>query len=651
MDFFSQQEKAKRYTKILLLYFLIAVTFIVVAVNVVIYYFFIFLEFYPYTPQDWFSSSMVFYVSITTCFLILSGSLFRWFKLKSGGQAVALMVGAKKIDLHTSDIKQRQLINVVEEMSIASGVPVPELYLLERESGINAFVAGYLPTEAVMVVTAGAVENFTREELQGVVAHEYSHILNGDMQINIHLLSMLAGILMISSVGHLLMNSDNHLVRNRNFSALMVLGFLLSLIGYIGVLSGRLIKAAVSRQREYLADAAAVQFTRNPGGIASALNKIRNVKAGSRLNNIYSEDLSHMFFAQSLKMKLTSWLATHPSLILRIKRIDPGFVARIKARKLNVKNKETNSQKNMGELNELVSSIDSIVSFPENMESVPAIVTAHEFAESAGNISQAHMEFATVVHQSFSFELMQAVHKVESAKMLVLNLILVRMNIDSGFEFLKKHLNKNELNVLKKFNSEIKRLENYKRLPLLELLLPTLKLMTDSEKTDYLILCEKFIKSDGRYTLFEFVFLSLLKQHLAFESGKEITVKHHSYKQVNKELQLLFSIMSHSSRSLSELRHESYNKVVKYFPMSTLDKTSGELFNLLDFKEITPKKISAALKALAQLSPLLKRGVIEASADIAMHDGQLKYTEAELLRVIADILGCPLPPLLPQAVN
>ena len=234
MDFFTQQEKAKRYTKILLLYFLIAVALIVVAVNVVIYYFFIFLELYPYTPQHWFSGALVYYISAATCLLIFSGSLIRWFKLKSGGHAVAAMVGAKRISLNTSDVKQRQLINVVEEMSIASGVPVPGLYVLESEAGINAFVAGYLPTEAVMVVTAGAIENFSRDEIQGVVAHEYSHILNGDMQINIRLMAILAGVLMISSLGHLLISGQSRSHRSRDSGGSVVLGFLLLMVGYIG---------------------------------------------------------------------------------------------------------------------------------------------------------------------------------------------------------------------------------------------------------------------------------------------------------------------------------------------------------------------------------------------------------------------------------
>ncbi len=653
MDFFSQQEKAKRYTKVLLLYFLMAIALIVVAVNIVIYYFFMFVELYPYTASDWFSNGMVYYVSAASCLLVLSGSFFRWLKLKSGGHSVAAMVGAKRLNLHTSDARQRQLINVVEEMSIASGVPVPGLYVLESESGINAFVAGYLPTEAVMVVTAGAIEHFTRDEMQGVVAHEFSHILNGDMQINIRLMAMLAGILMISSVGRLLMSGRNRQHRGRESGGLVVLGFLLLSVGYIGVFFGRIIKSGVSRQREFLADAASVQFTRNPKGIASALNKIREVTTGSVLDNVYTEDMSHMCFAQAFSMRLTKWMATHPPLMDRMKRISPEFVGRVKARALNKKindkyNKKTESpiNKGMGEAVNL--SAELVMNFSSEADPVPSLVTAHDFAQTTGKIDQAHIEFATKIHQSFSSELMQAVHQRGMAKMLVLDMILVKMDVESGLKYLKPRLSNDEFNALVQFKGEIKKLENFQRLPLFELMLPTLKLMDENEKNTYINLCEKFIKSDRRYTLYEFVLLSLLKQHLSPQSGADIKIKYYSFKQVNKELQLVFSVMAHSSSSHEDMRNASYEKISQNFPMNNAGDHSGKKLKLLEYKEITPNKITEALKRLSQLSPILKRSVLEAGADIAMYDGQLKYTEAELLRAIADLLNCPLPPLLPS---
>ena len=650
MDFFSQQEKAKRYTKVLLLYFVLAISLIVISVNIVIYYFIKFLEFYPYTPADWFSAGVVYYISGATCLLIFSGSVFRWLKLKSGGHAVAAMVGAKRIDLNTSDKKQQQLIHVVEEMSIASGVPVPSLYVLDSESGINAFVAGYQPTEAVMVVTAGAINNFTRNEMQGVVAHEYSHILNGDMQINVRLLAMLAGILMISSLGHLLIRGESRSYSNKKSGGLVVLGFLFLLIGYIGVFFGRLIKAAVSRQREYLADAASVQFTRNPEGIASALNKIREVSAGSYMKSAYAEDMSHMCFAQAFSMLVTNWMATHPPLMERIKRVDPGYVARIKARDLNKKYNQKNVDDSVvkpvagasvsGDLLP-----DTVMSFSEGV--APETISSAELLGTAGKIDEPHIKFAAEIHSAFSDDLMHSIHQIEKARMILLNLILVRMNFDAGIQFLSKNISEKELDVIYRFNKEINELENYQRLPLLELLLPTLKQMDASDKVNFLKLCDGFIKSDKRYTLFEFILLSILKKSLSPESGEDIKIKFHSFKEVNIELQLIFSVMAHSSQCEDDVRHASYDKVSQGFFMAS----TGEKLNLLEFKEITPKKMTLAFQRMAQLSPLLKRNVLESCADIAMHDGQLKYAEAELLRAIADLMDCPIPPLLPQAVN
>lgn len=650
MDFFSQQEKAKRYTKVLLLYFLLAISLIVISVNIVIYYFFKFLEFYPYTPADWFSGGVVYYISGATCLLILSGSVYRWLKLKSGGHAVAALVGAKLLDLHTSDNKQRQLIHVVEEMSIASGVPVPSLYVLESESAINAFVAGYKPTETVMVVTAGAINNFTRNEMQGVVAHEYSHILNGDMQINIRLMAMLAGILMISSLGHLLIRGESRSYRNKGSGGLVVLGFLFLLIGYIGVFFGRLIKAGVSRQREYLADAASVQFTRNPEGITSALNKIREVGVGSYMKSAYAEDMSHMCFAQTFKMFVTNWMATHPPLIDRIKRIDPTYVARIKARELNKKYNQKapdNNVKTGGEKKSIPD--DSILGTVMNMSEVvnPEPLSSSEFLETAGQIDESRIEFAAEIHSAFSSDLMQSVHQVETAKMILLNLILDKMDFKEGMLFLTKNINEKELEVIQKFNKEISELENFQRLPLLELLLPTLKQMEYSDRIGFLKLSENFIKSDKRYTLFEFILLSILNKNLSPDSGNDVKIKYHSFKSVNKELQLIFSVMAHSSQCEEDVRNKSYDKVIQGFSMAP----AGEALKLLEFKDITPKKLTAAFQRMSQLSPILKRNVLESSADIAMHDGQLKYAEAELLRAIADLMDCPIPPLLPQAVN
>ncbi len=654
MDFFGQQEKAKRHTRLLLLYFLIAVTLIVVVVNVVIYFFFMFLELYPYTPVDWFSNGLVYYISAGTFVLIFMGSFFRWLKLRSGGHAVAKMAGAVKIDMHTSDANQRRLIHVVEEMSIASGVPLPTLYIMENAVGINAFVAGYQPTEAVMVITAGAIENFTREEMQGVVAHEYSHILNGDMQINVRLISILAGILVISTVGHMLIPRHRRYYSQRqgkgSGGAIIILGIALLAVGYIGVFFGRLIKAAVSRQREFLADASSVQYTRNPQAIASALNTIREAASGSILNSAYAEDMSHLCFSQAFTQHLNGWLATHPPLMERIKRVDPSFLGRIKARSFNKKKTQQQAAKGAEQVSaqdadfKTNAAMGAVMGFSAALE--PAAISARELTETAGQIKPQHMQFAIEIRRSFSDELMQAVHQAKTARLIIFNMILLKMNFKQGIEFLNKHLQAEEIKILLHYKQDVIKLENFQRLPLFDLLLPGLKAMNNDERAEFLQICEKLIKSDNRYTLYEFILLSLLKQHLSVTAGKDIKIKYYSFKPLQKHLQLLFSVMAHSGKLPAEERRKSYDKVAQGFALQNI-AGSG----LLEIKKISPENIDLALQELRKLSPLLKKNVLEACADIAMHDAQLKYTEAELLRTIADLLNCPLPPLLPQAVN
>ncbi len=279
--FFQRQASARRNTGLLVVLFLTAVTLITLAVCLVGYM--VTRSQTSALPfHYWLLSSHGLTTAGAVVALIGIGSLVRWVDLAGGGTRVARMVGARAIDPDTRDPEERKLRNIVEEMSIASGVPVPELYVMDHETGINAFVAGYTPPgEAVMVVTHGALTQLNRDELQGVVGHEFSHILNGDMRINVRLIALLAGILMIGQIGQFLLRAgfySSGRSRNRDGRAQAAMGGLiglaLMLIGYVGVFFGRLIQSAVSRQREMLADASSVQFTRNPPeGIGAACSK------------------------------------------------------------------------------------------------------------------------------------------------------------------------------------------------------------------------------------------------------------------------------------------------------------------------------------------------------------------------------------------
>lgn len=345
MNFFEHQANARRQTGRLLIFFITAVVLTVLAVDIGLYA----LGFMMvggvhgnWLWHDWSAQAFV-----GTFLVIFGGSLVEYLHLRGGGQSVAELVGGRRIDFATTHFQERQLINVVEEMSIASGVPSPMLYVLERESGINAFVAGLSLHDSVMVVTQGALDTFTREELQAVVGHEFSHILNGDMRLNVRLMALLAGILTLGQIGSFIMRATGTFrSRNKNERSglphLFVVGLLLWMIGSIGLLFGRLIKAAISRQREFLADASSVQFTRNPDGLAGALIKIKNHSEQSWLNNLRAESMSHMCFGEALHF--SQLLATHPPLVDRITALGRQYLVKDRAYQREQRLKETAAQ-------------------------------------------------------------------------------------------------------------------------------------------------------------------------------------------------------------------------------------------------------------------------------------------------------------------
>lgn len=281
MDFFEQQDQARAKTGTLVLYFLMAVVCIIVAIFAL--FSAVFMQTEEYRTLAW-SIELAFMTTTGTVIVVALASLGRIASLSSGGSAVAEALGGKLISPNTGDPFERRIRNVVEEMAIASGTPVPPVYLMEEE-GINAFAAGFAPRDAVIGITRGCATKLTRDQLQGVVAHEFSHVLNGDMRINIRLTGVLFGIVFLARIGEIMLHAGRgsryrRRSKDEGGGAFVLLGIGLVVIGLIGGFFGSLIRAAVSRQREFLADAAAVQFTRNPDGIAGALKRIGGFSSG-----------------------------------------------------------------------------------------------------------------------------------------------------------------------------------------------------------------------------------------------------------------------------------------------------------------------------------------------------------------------------------
>jgi Zn-dependent protease with chaperone function len=267
----------------------------------------------PCRPQTVWGDLRVFFWTLLGTTAVVGGtSWWKFNQLRAGGAVIAAELGGMRVLPESASPEERQLLNIVEEVAIAATIAVPPVYVLHHEDGINAFAAGFTINDAVIGVTRGSLERLTRDELQGVIAHEFSHILNGDMAMNIRLMGMLHGILSLHLIGRILMYTGS----SRN-NPLWTLGLCLQAIGFSGFLSGRMIQSGISRQREFLADASAVQFTRNPDGIASALEKIGGYS--SQIDSPHAETASHMFFSPALDLSLFEGLfATHPPLDRRI---------------------------------------------------------------------------------------------------------------------------------------------------------------------------------------------------------------------------------------------------------------------------------------------------------------------------------------------
>jgi Zn-dependent protease with chaperone function len=329
MDFFEAQDVARRRTLLLVILFAAAVVLIILIIYIIVYYLT-----GPH-PGAVFDPILLAIIAGGVLLLVGAGSGYRTLQLRRGGPAVAELLGGRRISPTTTDPAERRLVNVVEEMAIASNIPAPAIYVLDGEEGINAFAAGHSPADAAVTVTRGALRSLTRDELQGVVAHEFSHIFNGDMRLNLRLMGLLFGILLLAVVGRILLYAGPRGAyrgggrRRGGGGQVVLIGLALLLVGYIGVFFGRLIQAAISRQREYLADAAAVQFTRNPQGLEGALKKIgASLVAGgpgSQIANAHAEEANHFFFARGIGGLVTRLFASHPPLVERIRRIDPSF--------------------------------------------------------------------------------------------------------------------------------------------------------------------------------------------------------------------------------------------------------------------------------------------------------------------------------------
>lgn len=641
IDFFQQQDTARRKTSLLVVYFVLAIVVLIALVYALL----LGLELYGTGEAvSLWQPELLLVVAVGVGVLVGGASVFKVAQLASGGQAVALMMGGAEVPGTTRDARERRLLNIVEEMAIASGVPVPPVYILD-EPGINAFAAGYAPGDAVVAVSQGCLQYLNRDELQGVVAHEFSHILNGDMRLNIRLIGLIFGIMALTIIGRILMWSARGSSSNRRDAqgGMVMVGVGLFVLGLVGAFFGRLIQAAVSRQREYLADASAVQFTRNPDGIAGALKKIGGLSEGSRVANPRAEEVGHMFFANAFRQGITGLLATHPPLDDRIRRIDPTFNGEYpETRPVGVDPAELKGPR-PGRVPPL-GGLPTLPGLPQVPLPVLGLAGEHAAAR-VGHVTPKEIRYAEAVHADFPAALRDAAHEPFSARALVYALLLdPRADLrEAQLSRLKAGAEPPDFAETLRLAAAVQALPDALRLPLLDLAMPALRQMSPRQHQAFRAQVEELVNADQRLSLFEYTLRCVLHRHLdaQFLPGRQPRGS------LETSPQKLASVAAKVLSLLAWEGQDEPDRAARAFATGMRSYIGGDHNHRLPPREeCSLAEFDAALQSLNRSTPDIKRRAIVACAACILEDRQVTVRESELLRAICDTLDCPLPPLV-----
>lgn len=649
MDFFDRQDRARARTRVLVFWFAVALVLTVLALYAV--FAVIFLGDRPGAglARLW-EPNLFLGVALGTGLVVGLGSLAKIIELSRGGSAVATMLGGTPVRPDTTDLYERRLLNVVEEMALASGIPAPQVYVLREEDGINAFAAGLSTRDAAVGVTRGCLRLLSRDELQGVIAHEFSHILNGDMRLNVRLIGIISGLLLLTVIGRQLLRVRGGRSRGgREANVVPLIGLALLVIGGIGMLAARIIQSAVSRQREYLADAAAVQFTRNPAGLTGALKKIGGLAAGSRLHTPKAVEAGHLFFSNGLRESWLALFSTHPPLVERIRALDPQFDGRFprlvtevppgeEARPRWVTRADQPPDVAAGLAGAVAAGAAAVAPAPARR------VAANRALDAAGEPLPVHLAYAQSLTERLPAELLDVVHDPLGAARVVLGLVLSPEPDQQRrqLEAVDRELAGPFLTGLAEIAAQVRALPERDRLPLVMLAVPALRQLSPSQYEVFTAVLQQLVESDAAVDLFEYALQRLVQRHLAPHFGERPrrVVQFYALTPLLGDCAVLLSALARVGADNEPDARAAFQRGV------TRLGESGPALRFLPLAECNLARVDAALDRLEAASPAIHRRVLLACAETVAADGQLTAREAELLRAIADALDCPLPPFL-----
>lgn len=617
MDFFAAQEAAKKRTAWAVALFAVGVAATALAVYWVSVWGLIMVspklllgareviydtEFWTYPWSFIWERPQFFWTAIgSVTVVILGASAYKISSLGEGGLSVAQSVGARIVDLNTTDAKERRLMNVVEEMAIASGVQVPMVGVLDDEAGVNAFAAMKTPRDAVVVVTRGALESFTRDELQAVVGHEFSHLLNGDSKMNVTLAGWVWGLFFLTIVGRLLMQSQRHSDSRRKGGGVVIVGLAIFIVGLIGHLVGQMIQALISRQREFLADASSVQFTRNPGAMLSTLNKLR---AGTAIKNPSGSGMAHFFFAPAHAFNgFTGLLATHPPVEARMKAIDENYESVL-----------------MTEPAEAETPAAAGSAAPERLQPM-TLVGVLAGAGSVG-VAQSVPELIG----EWPAQIKDALGSSDGARAALLSLAVPLEKCKECMAHLEEKVTPGVWRLMYELETSIQKISAKERFALAQLALPRAQLRGDVERVGFLCALETIVELDGELTNFEVFYTEWLRHALK-----------------KSDTRTKFPPSEAASRVLSYLY--GHQKT----PAPITDEEMGRILSGLALKDlrairnVTTRALHEALPGLRGYDFLQRRELLIAAGRVLHLDNVLTDEEAETLRLLAGIVECPLP--------
>jgi Zn-dependent protease with chaperone function len=648
MDFYSRQAAARSQTNWLVLAFILSLLVVALALDFVLFTFLAARgSYHGFNALDYATANPGAAIFSTLLIMGVLGiaSLYKTMELRGGGGVVARSLGGVLVSADTTDLKRKRLLNVVEEMAIASGVSMPEVYVLEQEPAINAFAAGHTPANAAVTVTQGALDRLSRDELQGVIGHEFSHILNGDMRLNVQLMGWLFGLFVIGLIGRTIVQISPR--NRRDSNGLVALGFAVIVLGYVGLLAGRILQAAVARQRERLADASGVQFTRNPQGLKGALVKIAALPSGSALVAADPEPAAHMLFAEGLSRVF----ATHPPILERILELDPHFDAQELERAAAEPDQEPAPEDfaaPRGTLGQATAASQfaagGLAGSAQISQRVSSGIGMDQASRAVNNVGQpdtTHIEHAQAVRLALPPAVRELTESSGGAQVLVIALLIssepaVR---DRQLAFLTSSASPAAVQSVQRVIPILKSLDPMLRLPVLQRSFPALRRLTISQRKALARLITDLIHADERIDVFEYCMAKLLgslldDQIAATDPHGKLTLEDEE-----NDIGLLFATMAQIGAQDERAARIAYEVGIS----TVLPMRRPAFIPVQDW----PTKLDAALPRLRQLHPFAKKALIEGLVKTIANDEMLMDEEAELLRTVCALLHCPLPPMLP----